>query len=552
MRILVAVDDGVLLTSIAEALEAQGHEVTSLRDGFQALASCRKHPPDLLLTAFRLAGIEGLELARLLRLVAQRHFVPILMFTDGAPQDYVGHCLEAGVMEFISCPFDAAELRCRVATIARLVRLQQDLLTSQAFADEELAAVKHMLARLVHSESPHATPGFHMETLQTQRINGDACVYRESIPGVHFGLICDATGHGLMAGVSTIPVVETFLSMVRRDFPLRTIYMEIHAKLTRLLPTGRFACLLLMRVDVAQGVLSVLNAGMPPVHLLREGGAIQTFPSRVLPAGIEGADPGVAVTETGIAAGDRILAFSDGLGDLVPTEDLVNLYLLAPARLTHQGHCAAIRQRVHEAARHEAHEDDVSWALWEVPGPTVQVRGRDAGPGPERELVSGFEASFRLDPREHSPREVIPHVLSLLTDFQISQSKAQLFGMLLTEALTNAVEHGVLELQSSIKAQGFEAYEQHRQLALARLASGSVRCTITCFHEKGTKPSAIRRIRAEVEDTGPGFQWRPWLQDQAEDGSRPFGRGIALLAGLGQELSFNEKGNSLSFYLECP
>jgi CheY-like chemotaxis protein len=552
VRILLAVDNAVLQAAVCASLDPEGHELVVARDGFQAMAAFREQTPDLLLTVHNLDGISGLELARLTRLGSRRRFVPVLMFSDAFPAEFFRQSLEAGVMEFIARAFEPGELRCRVDTIARMVRLQNGLLDGKALHDEELGMVKHMLARLAGMDAGSGTPGFHMETLQTRRVNGDAIVYRETIPGVHFGMICDATGHGLMAGISTIPVMETFLGMVVRDLPLATIYHEIHAKLKKLLPTGRFACLLLMRLNVPQGVLSVLNAGMPDVFLLRGSGDLQTFSSQVLPAGIEGADPGVVVVEAGVAAGDRIMAFSDGLGDLTTPAEIAERYLRSPFPLSHQDHCKAIRGLVAEASLREDYRDDLSWALWEVPGaalpPTPGATGPEENVG---ELVPGFEASFRLDPRSHAPRDVLPHVLSLIIGFQVSHAQTQLFGMLLSEALTNAVEHGLLRLDSGLKAQGFEAFEEHRRVALERLEGGTVRFTITLLHAQGPPPHTIRRIRAEVEDTGPGFDWQAWAQTKADDGSRPFGRGIALLQCLAKELTFNEAGNRVSFSLEC-
>ena len=549
MRILVAVNEPALQTAVAAALEPLGHSLTPVLDGLQAMTEVRQRGTDLLLTDIDLPGLDGVELARLIRLASRQRMIPVLLFTSTLHPGFFKEGLEAGVLEFIPRSFDPAELGCRVDTLARLHRLQNQLVDDQARQEEELALVKHMLAQVAGTQGANGVPGFQMETLQTRRINGDACVYRESTPGVHFGMICDATGHGLMAGISTLPVVEAFLSMVARDIPLATIYLEIHRKLKLLLPTNRFVCLLLLRVDVLRGVLSVLNAGMPDVLLLKPSGAVQAFASRVLPAGIAGVDPGVAVTEADLGTGDRIFAFSDGLGDLVAPEEIVNRYLKEPSHLPHQEHCAAIRELARATSRREEHGDDLSWALWEVPAPATPTRS--GGFPPQEKLVSGFQASFQLDPRFHAIRDVLPHVLSLILGFQVSPADTHIFAMLLTEALSNAVDHGLLGLDSAVKARGFEAYDLQRNLALACLKSGDVRFTLTLLHEEGEWPRPIRRIQAEVADTGPGFDWRPYLVETPGENLRPYGRGIALLSALGKNLEFNETGNRLSFCLDC-
>ena len=551
MRILVAVGAPGLQAAITAALEPEGHTLLLARDGLDALAAFRTQAPELILTALALPPIDGLELARVARLSSRLRFIPVLMFTLGGGDGFFRQCLEAGVVEFIASPFDPQELVCRVDTLARLVRLQNSLLEAQARNAEELALVKHMLSNL-SSQGARATPGFHMETLQDERINGDAWVHRETLPGVHFGMICDVTGHGLMAGVSTIPVVMTFLAMVARDIPLSTIYLEIHDKLKSLLPTGHFACLVLMRLDLTRGVLSVLNAGMPDVHLLRRAGGSQAFPSLMLPAGIKGVAVEVEVVEADIAAGDRIFACSDGLAERATPGELRDRYLTALSGHSHPDHCAAIHRLVAALPPTELAGDDLTWCLWEVPPAAHRVPAGEEPPAPlPRALVPGFEASFRLDPRSHGPRDVLPRILALVQGFPVDHLQAQIFAMLLHEALTNAVEHGILGLDSAIKTQGFEAFEQHRKRALARAGLGDVRFTLTLFHQEGEATHRIRRIRAEVEDPGPGFDWRPWLEP-GDPGLHPFGRGIQMLRGLARDLEFNEVGNRVGFSVDCP
>ena len=552
MRILVALRSEHLQAAVRAALEPEGHTLLPVRDGLEAMAAFKAERPELILTALDLAGIDGLELARVVRLSSRLRFVPVLMFTMGGGDGFFRQGLEAGVVEFIASPFDPGELCCRVDTLARLVRLQNSLLDFQARNAEELALVKHVLVRLAAQGAGQEARGFHMETLQAERINGDAWVHRETLPGVHCGMICDATGHGLMAGVSTIPVVMTFLAMVARDIPLSTIYLEINDKLRSLLPTGHFACLLLMRLDITRGVLTVVNAGMPDVLLLRRAGGLQAFPSMVLPAGIRGVAPQVEVAEADIAAGDRIFACSDGLGDRTTPEDLRGRYLTTPAGLAHPDHCAAIRKLVAGLAPGEVAGDDLTWSLWEVPSTSSRLAlGEEEAPPLPRVLVPAFEASFRMDPRIHGPRDVLPRVLALVQGFLVDHLQAQIFAMLLHEALTNAVEHGLLGLDSALKAQGFEAFEQHRKRAMAKAETGDVRFTLTLCHELGDATHRIRRIRAEVEDSGPGFDWRTWLAPR-DPGLRPFGRGIHMLQGLARDLEFNEAGNRMCFSVDCP
>jgi serine phosphatase RsbU (regulator of sigma subunit) len=149
-----------------------------------------------------------------------------------------------------------------------------------------------------------------------------------------------------MAGISTIPVVETFLTLVNRDLPLESIYKKINQRLLKLLPIGHFTCLTLFRLDALNGTLSILNAGMPEVLLLRRTGELRGFLSSNLPAGIRISKGGITAQETWVAPGDRLLAVSDGMAEIFSREDLVQSFLATiPAALSKIPDCATCRLR---------------------------------------------------------------------------------------------------------------------------------------------------------------------------------------------------------------
>ncbi|HEY3400260.1 MAG TPA: SpoIIE family protein phosphatase [Geothrix sp.] len=247
----------------------------------------------------------------------------------------------------------------------RLDAHEQQLTQAKAESDEELALTKHILQRLVEPGLLALPPHLHMETLQTQRINGDACAYRQGLPGVHFGLICDATGHGLTAGVSTIPAVHAFLSMSNRDIPLDLIYRNINSRLHQMLPAGRFVCLMLMRLDGQNAVISILNAGLPDAILLPSHGAPRTIRSRNLPAGIVGELDNPEVEHIAVSEGDRFFAATDGLQDILG--DRIQAILARQPDLPFDQCEQAIRAALEMGGQDQEQQDDVSWALWEVP-----------------------------------------------------------------------------------------------------------------------------------------------------------------------------------------
>jgi hypothetical protein len=112
----------------------------------------------------------------------------------------------------------------------------------------------------------------------------------------------------------------------------------------------------------------------------------------------------------------------------------------------------------------------------------------------------------------------------------------------LSELYVNALDHGVLALDSSLKKDpaGFEAYFKTRQSRLARLDSGYVQFDLSA--EQGI---AQRSILVRVEDSGASFACAdPMLSPSTKTALD--GRGLELIRGLCESLEIEGKGNIVS------
>jgi CheY-like chemotaxis protein len=119
---------------------------------------------------------------------------------------------------------------------------------------------------------------------------------------------------------------------------------------------------------------------------------------------------------------------------------------------------------------------------------------------------------------------------------------AQKIILALDEALSNAVEHGNLEVPSHSKAD-VEGMESYRRLVASREADPR-------YGERTvTVESSIGRgeLRVTVTDQGPGFEHAD-LPDPRDPANlfRTHGRGILLIKLSMDEVHFNEKGNSIT------
>ena len=550
MRILVADDDALFHIVANAVLAGDGYKVIHARDGLEALDLYREHRPDLILTDYQMPGLNGIELCRSIKALDPHRFIPMVMLTGDEKSRILRESLDAGFVEFLTKPVTPDELRLRVRSLVELISLHQNLALAKSSSDEEMLITKHILHRLVEPGLRALPPHIHMETLHTQRINGDACAYQQGLPGIHFGLLCDATGHGLAAGVSTIPAIQAFQGMVSRDIPLETIYREINAKLRKMLPSGRFVCLLLVRLDVHNGTLSLLNAGLPEAIFLSPKGRVRRFASRNLPAGVLDQVDDPVVEEVSVSGGERLLSFTDGLQEILGTEDAYQLLTQGMSNTPFEVHRFVIQESLNLGIRSNEQHDDVSWALWEVPPPepVAPPRAGKVQPVILAPQSSPFAFELCFDPRCHPLREVLPDCLRLFSSHGVPSAVNQLLAMTLTEATSNALDHGLLRLDSALKQEGFEAYDAIRKERLASHETGTLTLRFRLYR---AVQGSVCALGVEVEDSGPGFDWRAWEQVGAADDHQASGRGLLIIRSVATEMSFNESGNCLRFTLSC-
>ena len=107
---------------------------------------------------------------------------------------------------------------------------------------------------------------------------------------------------------------------------------------------------------------------------------------------------------------------------------------------------------------------------------------------------------------------------------------------MLAELYSNALEHGVLGLDSALKAnaEGFAEYYRQRSLRLAALTDGFVR-----FHLQLLPEGAGGRLIVRVEDSGSGFDPQQ-VPVEPRDAHSLSGRGLALVRQLSERCSWGD------------
>ena len=114
VQVLVAEDEALIALSLADLLEAEGHEVAIAPDGADALDAARRlgGALDVLVTDLNMPRLGGEALIRALR--AERPGLPVVVVTGSAPfggeEELRRHAGGHGLLQLLLKPADCGEL----------------------------------------------------------------------------------------------------------------------------------------------------------------------------------------------------------------------------------------------------------------------------------------------------------------------------------------------------------------------------------------------------------------------------------------------------------
>ena len=117
-RILLVDDDRGLLVPLADQLRHDGFDVTTARDGEEALRRLDMGWPDLLIIDLLMPRMDGLTLARE---VKARADLPIIVLSAIDAGDNKADLLDEFAEDYITKPYHYSELRARIQRVLRRV-----------------------------------------------------------------------------------------------------------------------------------------------------------------------------------------------------------------------------------------------------------------------------------------------------------------------------------------------------------------------------------------------------------------------------------------------
>jgi len=137
-EILIVDDEPAIGWSLRELLTDEGHAVTLATSVTDAIAACRRRPPDTILLDVRLPGRDGISAIPELRALAPS--APVIVMTAFGDLDTAVRTVAAGAFDYLVKPFDLEQV---TAVVARALAERSD--AGPAVAPPEEAAAPQLI-----------------------------------------------------------------------------------------------------------------------------------------------------------------------------------------------------------------------------------------------------------------------------------------------------------------------------------------------------------------------------------------------------------------------
>jgi CheY-like chemotaxis protein/nitrogen-specific signal transduction histidine kinase len=156
-EVLLVEDDPRMPEVLDSVLRADNVRLCGVRDGAEALKLLQQRRFDLILLDLGLPGINGFELLRQLKDSPETESIPVIVLTAWNSTTDKLRGFELGAVDYLTKPYEAAELRARLRAALRAKHLQdelsqtnRELLTARVAAEAAARAKADFLANMSH------------------------------------------------------------------------------------------------------------------------------------------------------------------------------------------------------------------------------------------------------------------------------------------------------------------------------------------------------------------------------------------------------------------
>ena len=554
MRILIVDDLEANRILLSHLVKQNGHVAITCGSAEQALQAYDTHGADVIFMDVVMPGVDGYLAAKQLKEVIGDYFVPIVFITALQDEDALVRCLEFGD-DYLVRPFNQVMFNAKIAAHIRTIELHRK-------AQKQHEELTYLHTHLIQEQEmaqhvfDHATQVNHQncESIQTyissaSQFNGDVLLIAKSPAGGVFIMLGDFTGHGLPAALGSLPLSQSFHSFVHKHLSVGDLAREMNRVLVDFLPDYMFCAAVIAELNAAGDKLNIWAGGLHDSLILDDQFEIQQRLSSLhMPLGIlEDEKFNTECTEYALKATDKVILYTDGILEASNENgEFFGRQRFETALQRSQCDIEKIRKGLYRFTGQQSgvfnQDDDISLVC--INAGKVTFKESDLQYSEQEDYANQrapIPWSITLDLKIEALRLGSP--VSQLVDMMgeasgLYRHKPTLL-LLLTELFNNALEHGVLGLESSLKegSGGLVEYYGEREKRLKSYSQGWINIQIT--HQLLPTGGVVNFI---VTDSGKGFDYP---QVASRSGDQSHGRGLSLVNQLCESVKFSDNGRCI-------
>jgi len=367
-KVLVVDDDKFIRQIMKRYLEREGFHLELADDGKRAMEMLESYRPDIIISDWMMPDFDGIDLCRWIRQEEELKDVYFILLTakDRVEDKALG--LATGADDYITKPFQGAEMVARVSSGLRLKKVQEELASAHKTLDDEFKVMGDLQLSLLPKPLPEVE-GFEFASHYSPSLLAGGDYYDFiRLTNLHMGiLVADVSGHGAAACMIMAIMRVVMRAFVQELLSPAGALTVVNNVLVEHVPTDQFATAFYGILNLRSKRLSYSSAGHNPpliyrgaenkVHEMKNSGGV---PLKILP------DIRYEEEEIVLEPGDQILLYTDGLTEAFDPDqkmfgeealaDLVEKYgAREPSGLLEE-----IWRSLHAFVRTEPFHDDVT------------------------------------------------------------------------------------------------------------------------------------------------------------------------------------------------
>lgn len=331
MKILIVDDARDMRMIFQRIVGSLGHDVDTACDGEDAWSKLQENEYQVIISDWMMPKLDGLGLCKRVRSKPLKHYIYFILLTGMSGKQNIISGIEAGADDFATKPVDMEELKIRLSSAQRVLKLENTLAEKDKALIEAHQRIQTDLVNAEKTQISLLPKPINSDYLKTSwlykpaiYIGGDTFNYFYPSPDILVFFSIDISGHGISSAMLSMSL-QTSLAL-KRSYYEKPIITEFLAEIPNLfasnvnkmlcdVDTDHYLTMIFGIVDFNNKDIHYVQAGHPhPFFYEQKSDSLTTLETNGFPVGLF-EDVEYETQKITFAKGDKLILFSDGINE---------------------------------------------------------------------------------------------------------------------------------------------------------------------------------------------------------------------------------------------